>query len=211
MSCRTDDAPARSPIILLCDTRDAAVAYMSVAVVGWVERCAMASRTRSEERRRRARRPQRSQTIAPSPMNLPRAAFGTTERVPTGGEQFLAEHPELGKPFSSPYNPYVWLDPARSPARVMVAQGEVRGWPRRGMIVVLRVMLIGIVGGVAQMVGAVSARSGIWGQAFLLGLLLLALSGLQAFAFARRLLARRRTPSAAWSRRQPARQHEDML
>ncbi len=148
----------------------------------------MARQARSEERRRRALRARRSRTIAPLLMDLPRTALGTTERIPASGERFLAEHPEANYPLPSPYNVGAWLDPARSITRGTLAVAGSPGWPRRGVIVLLLVMLVGAIGGVAQMVGAV----GLWGgsgiQNFLFGLLFCGLFGLQAFAFARRLL-----------------------
>ncbi len=148
----------------------------------------MAKQGRSELRRQRAHRVPQSHPTAPLLLDLPRTALGTTERVPTDGERFLAEHPELERPVLSPYNPYAWLDPARSPARATLAQGEMRGWLRWGLIVVLLVMLAGAIGGVAQMVGAVTARGGLWGEGFLSGLLFCSLFGALVFAFAHRLL-----------------------
>lgn len=143
----------------------------------------MAGQARSERRRQRARRARRSRTLAPSPLDLPRAALGTTERLPISGERFLAEHPEMERPFPSSYNPSAWPDPAHS----TLAQGALRGWPRRGMIALMLFMLLGALVGVAQMAGALGARNGTWGQNLLFGLLICGLSGIQAFACARAL------------------------
>ncbi len=148
----------------------------------------MAKQGRGELRRQRAHRVPQSHPTAPLLLDLPRTALGTTERVPTDGERFLVEHPELGRPLLSPYNPYAWLDPARSPARATLAQGESRGWPRLGMIVLLLIMLVGAIGGVVQMVGPLGARSEVWGQYFLFGFLLCGLFGTLSFAISRHLL-----------------------
>ncbi len=148
----------------------------------------MAKLARSEGRRRRARRMRGSRTIAPSPLELPREAFGTTARVPTGGERFRAERPELHQQGLSPYNPARWIGTDGATTRGSLALSESRGWMRRGMIVLLLVMLLGAIGGVAQMAGALGARGGTWGQNFLFGLLFCGLFGTLTFAFARRLL-----------------------
>lgn len=88
----------------------------------------------------------------------------------------------MGRPFPSPYNPSACSDSARSPLRATLARGEVRGWPRRGMIALMQFMLLGALVGVAQMAGALGARNGTWEQNLLFGLLICGLSGIQAFA-----------------------------
>ncbi len=148
----------------------------------------MARRNRSEERRRNARRAKDPQPLAASPPDRSRLSLGTTARITSDGEQFLTEHPELYQQSLSPYNPARWIGTDGATTRSYLALAESSGWPRRGMIVFLAIMLVGAVSGIAQMVGAIGARSGVEGLNFFYGLLLSGPLVLLSFAIARRLL-----------------------
>ena len=148
----------------------------------------MAKRTRSEERRRHARRAKHSQSLAASPLDRQRSSLGATARIMPDGERFLAEHPELHQQYLSPYNPARWIGTDGATTRSYLALAESSGWPRRGMIVLLVIMLVGAIVGAAQMVGAIGARNGMWGQSFLFGVLGCGLFGALTLALAWRLL-----------------------
>ncbi len=148
----------------------------------------MAKQTRSAGRRQRAQHLRRAHPIVPAPLARSRSSLGTTAQIMPDGERFLAEHPELHQQSLSPYNPARWIGTDGATTRGYLALAESSGWLRRGMIVLLVIMLVGAVVGVAQMVGAIGARNGTWGQNFLFGLLGCGLFGTLTLALAWRLL-----------------------
>lgn len=148
----------------------------------------MTRQTRSDMRRLRARRAMRSRPAPTSPLDLPRAAFGTTARITPAGEQFLTEPPELYRQHLSPYNPARWIGTDGATTRGYLALAESNGWPRRGMIAPLAIMLVGAALGIAQMAGALGERNGAWGMNFLSGLVIGGPLVLVSFATVRRLL-----------------------
>ncbi len=152
----------------------------------------MAKLARSEGRRRRARRAPRSRTIAPSPLDLPREAFGTTALATPDAarrsEELIAEDPDLRAYIRSPYSPDTNVRVGRFLTRGQLAMAESHGWTRRMMVVVTAMMSAGAVGGVVLVANAIGVRAGTWGATALQGALMVGLFGMQAFAFARRLL-----------------------
>lgn len=152
----------------------------------------MAKLARSEGRRRRAQRPQRSRTVAASPLDLPREALGTTALATPDAarrsEELLAEDPDLRAYIRSPYSPDTNVRAGRFLTRGQLAMAESHGWTRWMMVVMTALMSAGAVGGAALLAKAIGVREGTWGATALQGALMLGLFGTLTCAFARRLL-----------------------